>query len=194
MREEWKKYFIELKPEEELAWLRAAVDEYFEPCHCCGGLPFRGHATVCSVGLWKLKKAALASETGSPPMKRSDLLDRWTILVMKSRLDDSAKKEFESYGPIVEHMMFELKFEGTMCLLQLMEANAKIWILEASIRQECDNDSASKDKLTMEEVGRRAIQIREWNSLRVGAKQKLDELFGEPPDKKIDHVSEGKKC
>lgn len=119
-------------------------------------------------------------------MKKSDLLDRWTILLMKARLDASAKLELENCDQEAHNAVEKV---GLHSLMQLMEANAKIWALEASIRQEYKDDSQSSSKLSLEEVGRRALQIREYNKLRIEAKTLIDASFGETPDKKVDHAS-----
>lgn len=119
-------------------------------------------------------------------MKKSDILDRWTILIMKARLDVNAKLELDDCDLEVRSIVEKV---GLYALMQLMEANAKIWALEASIRQEYKDDSQSSSKLSLEEIGRRALQIREYNKLRIEAKTLIDVSFGQIPDKKIDHAS-----
>ena len=126
-------------------------------------------------------------------MKTSDILDRWTILRMKARFDDCAKTELKAYTDELaalakseawrRHYMFM-----TEAVVQLAEANGKIWVCEAAIRQEYNNDPARKD-LSLEEIGRRALEIRGYNKLRVEAKQAIDTIFGDVPDKKVDHAS-----
>ena len=64
-----------------------------------------------------------------------------------------------------------------------MESNAKIWMLEGDIRK--------GKKMPLEEVGRRAILIRDHNKDRVAAKEQIDLMFGHTPDVKVDHASEG---
>jgi hypothetical protein len=145
-------------------------------------------------------------------MKKSEIFDRWTILLQKARFNDLAKKELETeFDPEVSTIMADLikkdlgkdyvlmdvgdllwsiKFlELIKSIMQLQEANAKIWVLEASIRREFPNDPSAKKALSMEEVGERAIMIRDFNSLRIKAKKAIDEYFGEISDVKVDHAS-----
>lgn len=127
-------------------------------------------------------------------MKISDLLDRWTILRMKARLDDSAKEELKAYtNEVVDFMDSETwrRHPAFMIasLAQLAEANAKVWVCESAIRQEYANDPGCNGNLSLEEIGRRAIEIRGYNKLRIEAKQAIDTICGEVPDKKVDHAS-----
>lgn len=131
-------------------------------------------------------------------MKKSDLLDRWTILLMKEQFDETAKQELALYDEEVvdlvkEHQNHKYDFMIFMvALIRLMEANAKIWENEAAIRREYDNDPSSggvkEDDLV--EVGRRALAIREHNRQRIKAKTMIDNLFGQLPDKKVNHASQ----
>lgn len=147
-------------------------------------------------------------------MKISDLLDRWTILKMKARFDESAnkelllfdneyrelaKKDIASAMPGETPKTASLTFIST--LLELMESNAKIWELEAAIRQEYNSDPASRSMVVgssavertpaqYEAIGRRSIIIRDLNKIRVDAKKKIDQLFGQIPDIKVNHASQ----
>lgn len=151
-------------------------------------------------------------------MKQSEVLDRWTILRIKSKYDANAKKELELYDkeltdlingdcenarPGERPRVFTLTFMGLMC--DLMEANSRIWENEAAIRNEYDRDPANNvvcggagqiihaggkpSRLQLEEIGRRSMLIREYNAKRVKAKAQIDLLFGKISDVKIDHVS-----
>jgi hypothetical protein len=128
-------------------------------------------------------------------MKISEVLDRWTILLMKAKFDDTAKKELEIYdGAITNLLTLEKTSNITFLkiLLELMEGNAKIWEQEAGIRNEFPKDPSSVgvDQKNYSEIGRRAILIREHNKNRVQAKAKIDKLFNQLPDVKVGHASE----
>lgn len=56
--------------------------------------------------------------------------------------------------------------------LRLAEMNTMIWNLENEMRK------GGEDKFTIEEIGRRAIQIRDLNKKRVLYKNKLNEMSG----------------
>lgn len=68
---------------------------------------------------------------------------------------------------------------------ELYKVNGRIWDLEADIR-------AGKDKeLGLEEVGKRAIQIRNINGERIRIKSKIIDKIGQGyKDIKINHASE----
>lgn len=139
-------------------------------------------------------------------MKVSEVLDRWTILRMKARYDENAKKELALYdAEVIALISSDLASvqKGSApracshtfwsIILDLMEANAKTWENEAAIRKEYSNDPAAGKKNVeqdLEEVGRRALAIRGFNKLRVEAKTKIDKLFGELPDLKVNHASQ----
>ena len=124
-------------------------------------------------------------------MSHGEMFDRWTILRMKARLDPDAAKDLERYDAEIDPI-----FNAGDCveilghIAQLAEANAKIWLTEASIRQEYKDDPAAQQVLSLDEVGKRALEIRGYNRLRVEAKKALDILFGDTPDNKVDHASQ----
>jgi len=71
---------------------------------------------------------------------------------------------------------------------RLCIANIKISILESDIRQ------GKEDELGLEEVGRRALEIRNINRERVALKNNLKEIFGDGfQDIKVKHGSEEKR-
>jgi len=142
-------------------------------------------------------------------MKVSDLLDRWTILRMKARYDDSAKKELivfdqevqklfkadlENYRPGEMPRTFTSTFLNA--LLSLQEANAKTWENESAIRNEYAKDPANtvknfkSEQEYLIEVGRKALAIRDYNKIRISAKNLIDKLFGQIPDVKVNHASQ----
>ncbi len=106
-------------------------------------------------------------------MTVGDIFDKWSILRMKARVLDNIgdeyieiKKEIERYDTGIFDSMADL-----------IEANSKIWILEADIRN-------GKD-MPLEEVGKRALQIRDINKMRIEAKNKINKIFGDYQERKI---------
>lgn len=127
-------------------------------------------------------------------MKMSDVVDRWTILRMKARLTQDVSEElraldFEVMRLLVSKEFTDYPFECLRAISQIMEANAKIWVLEASIRKEFEGDDLSAEKLALEDIGRRALAIRNINRIRVQGKKELDTIFNNDPDVKVDHAS-----
>lgn len=123
-----------------------------------------------------------------------ELLDKRSIVQLKiERIEDPGdrkrlKIEHADYSKAVK----EFAEEGT-CTNEnieewdkmLYEANGKIWDLEANIRK------GQIGNLSLEEIGRTAIKIREANGIRVGIKSKIVETIGEGYSEiKINHASE----
>ena len=116
-----------------------------------------------------------------------DIIDRLSIAQLKTERVGSPenKNEFrECWEGLFTHILIHPEIEWWKIINELYEYNRHIWDLEADIRQaKLDNDEM--------EVGRRAIQIREYNKQRVRIKNQINKLFGEGfPDTKRDHISE----
>ncbi len=128
-------------------------------------------------------------------MKTSEVLDRLTILIMKAEFDDNAKKELDLFINELQLILSDNTGNTTLLkelfiqTIKLSQANAKSWELEASIRKEFKKDRSATKNLSLEEVGKRTIAIRDFNKNRVESKKKIDILFNEIPENKIDHLS-----
>jgi len=128
-------------------------------------------------------------------MPEGEVCDRYTILRMKARLDAKSSlllKEYDKEFQLILDHAIQSALEDVFMeyMLMLQEANSKIWMLEASMRQEFKNDPSAQEKLDMSEFGRRALAIRDINKLRVKAKADIDEMFGGIREGKFDHGSE----
>jgi hypothetical protein len=130
--------------------------------------------------------------------KVSDIADRFAILAMKAKYSPDAEKELESYSDEMTVLLRiadgnNLLREFLLAIVNLSESNAKTWENEAAIRNEYPADPASGGKpLDFAEIGKRAVAIREHNKDRLEAKRKIDVLFGDVSDVKIDHASQDK--
>lgn len=127
-------------------------------------------------------------------MRTSDFLDRLTILVMKARVDRDAARELCLYLSEMEDLVQGETWSNnaakmTLCMAQLAEANAKTWVAEAAMRKEFESDPESDGDLCLKETGKRAIMIRGYNKLRVAARKKIDDVYGDLSDRKVDHLS-----
>jgi hypothetical protein len=128
-------------------------------------------------------------------MKMGDFFDRLTILRMKARLDKNAKQELGEFMAEFRKAMGKKTWKRNAHVLvpwimQLAEVNAKTWIKEASIRKEYSSDPEAGQDLDLAEVGKRALEIRDYNRLRIEAKNAIDRVYGGIPDRKVDHASE----
>lgn len=137
----------------------------------------------------------------------SELLDRYTIAKLKmERIGEvECRLEFDA----LEAEIYKLKnlnllnkqmlqvdenkgiFNSPINLFletelnQLYEINGKIWDMESQLRAGLDGE------VGLEEIGRRAIEIRNLNRIRVGIKNRIAEVTGSGyKDIKMNHVSE----
>ena len=119
-------------------------------------------------------------------MSLGEYLDRLSIQLHK------VQKIGEECYPEFIHLIQELllkthlnNFEEIMKgIRNLYYLNGEIWKLESDLRK------GKEDELGFEEVGRRAIQIREWNNKRIAEQNRINDLFGGFKNIKKDHLSE----
>lgn len=128
------------------------------------------------------------SEIKPIAMPICELCDRLTIAQLKrERLPDEEidkdglQKQIEYYETGVD--MSQLKLVSL--ILDLHDINGQMWDAEYAIRKGLDDD------LGLEEIGRRALKIRDLNRLRVAIKNQITELVGQPEfaDCKMNHAS-----
>lgn len=117
----------------------------------------------------------------------AELIDRFSIMRLKmERIGDPyLKKEFESLQVSIDKYKergVEVKEEW---LAKLYETNAKMWDLEHDIRK------GKEGELGLEEVGRRALAIRDLNKQRVSIKNAITDVTGSGfKDIKMNHASQ----
>ena len=121
----------------------------------------------------------------------SEIADRYSILRLKSEriLTENLKDELALYKSELDFYINETIYRYTNEYIysyvnRLYDVNGKIWDLESDIRKGKENE------LGLEEVGRRAIQIRELNKIRVSIKNEMVDKYKEGfKDVKMNHVS-----
>ena len=124
-------------------------------------------------------------------MQLSDIVDRYTICLLKwshaedDDLKSQIEKEVEYYKTDLSRRTFY--DELVPYIKSLYSANKAVWELESDIRK------AKENEMGLEEVGRRAILIREHNAERIRVKNEISEKFGGFVEHKMDHISAGKK-
>jgi len=119
-------------------------------------------------------------------MPLSEILDRYTILQLKSQRID--RERFSEELSVYEEALRDFQRRGVPVkpewIQALLEINGRIWDLEAGIR------SGKEGELGLEEVGRRAIAIRDINRERVDMKNRIAEETGSGfLEHKADHAS-----
>ena len=119
-------------------------------------------------------------------MPLPEILDRLSIIQLKiERIGEPhLKKEAEEYEKAIREFEQKGVRVNKEWLINLKIINGKIWDLESDIRK------GKEHLLGLEEVGRRAIAIRELNKQRVGLKNKIVEETGLGfKDVKMNHAS-----
>ena len=113
-------------------------------------------------------------------MPISEVADRYSIALLKrERANAENQLEIDTLHEELDTYNNSLEF-----VIKLKEVNGKIWDLESDIRK------GKELELGLEEVGRRAIAIRELNKIRVGYKNEMVKIYGEGfEDIKMNHAS-----
>lgn len=113
----------------------------------------------------------------------ADLYDKLTIELLKKKHGITTNDNFIKQAAL--HLQNYKALDAELLIL-LYEKNKDIWGLEAAIRQ------AKDEELGLEEIGRRAIAIREHNAIRISIKNMISEKFDKEPfvEHKLDHISD----
>lgn len=111
-----------------------------------------------------------------------ELVDRYAIAKLKQTKTQSNSIELEFYQDQINGINFisvQNEFD------KLYNIHNQIWLLEAELK------SGNENSLSLEEIGRRAIAIRDLNNKRISLKNKMAEILGCPiREFKKDHLSE----
>lgn len=130
-------------------------------------------------------------------MPLADILDRCSICFLKKNLGkvnvDEELIALEQAAVKYSSDVFTIASDGTEVpsmnyrirdwILRLTMYNALIWSLESDIR------SGKEGLLGLEEIGRRALKIRDYNAHRVEIKKEIAAAVGEYVEIKTDHAS-----
>lgn len=116
------------------------------------------------------------------PFPISEIVDRYTICWLKST---KAKMDMSNELQLYLKEIDEYDDDLWIYIEKLHVINEKIWNLEALIRQ------GREKELGLEEVGRRALEIRNLNHTRILVKNEIvDKYGGGFKEKKVDHASD----
>lgn len=117
-------------------------------------------------------------------IKLPELVDRLSILFLKWIHGGAVKGELAEYYRefVCKTYGIELPVE---CFFDLLRVNAQIWELESEIR------AGREGALAIEEVGRRALAIRDFNRDRIVIKNRIADTYCGYKEVKIDHASQG---
>lgn len=113
-----------------------------------------------------------------------DIIDRWSIAYLKHiRAKQDTSEEINSYIDYTNEKNYNGKIISE-AFESLLKVNGDIWHLESDIRK------GKEGELGLEEVGRRALAIRDFNSIRVKLKNELNLRYNEGfQETKSNHAS-----
>lgn len=119
----------------------------------------------------------------TPEFPVIELIDRYAICVVKQKRTNSANAaEYEFYTQQITRFDLDTVSEH---LNNLIKIHDEIWDLEKELK------SGKEHLLSMEEIGQRAIGIRDKNNQRVALKNKIADILGcKVREIKVDHLSE----
>ena len=111
-----------------------------------------------------------------------ELFDRYAIACVKWQRTKSNKEELNFYQQQIES--FDVNIIKPH-IDQLIEVHNSIWDLESELKTGVEHN------LPLEEIGRRAIKIRDYNNKRISIKNSIAIALGDPVlEIKKDHLSE----
>ena len=119
-----------------------------------------------------------------------ELIDRLCIARIKhERTNGGNQEELDWYEARYQEMLIRLddaqKSKLIYNLGEISRIHNQIWDLEWQLK------SGVEHLLALDEIGRRAIAIRDWNNRRITYKNSIAELFGlELREIKTDHLSD----
>lgn len=118
----------------------------------------------------------------NPEFPVIELVDRFCIAQLKFTRTQSNREELDFYKTQIENLsLLTIQSE----LNQLYQIHAGIWDLESELKNGVEN------QLPLEEIGRRAIEIRNLNNKRVQLKNVMAEKLKCPVREiKHDHLSD----
>ena len=111
-----------------------------------------------------------------------ELVDRYTIALLKHQKTQINQEELDFYKKqLSNYDLDEIDSE----LQNLYEIHSQIWELESDLK------SGKETQVPLEELGRRAIEIRNWNQQRIALKNIMAEkLACNIREIKQDHLSQ----
>tara|TARA_Y100001973_G_C5172038_1_gene319679 strand:+ start:940 stop:1329 length:390 start_codon:yes stop_codon:yes gene_type:complete len=105
-----------------------------------------------------------------------EVVDRYTIARLKLERLDETQIDIESMKDEIEYYKSGINFsneELSILVDDLYAVNGKIWDTESSIRMGLDA------QMTLDEVGRRALKVRDLNRIRMRVKNDIIDLTGD---------------
>ena len=111
-----------------------------------------------------------------------ELIDRLSIAEVKQNMTNDNDIELEFY----QQQCVDLDWNKISDLYaQLVQVHSEIWQLEAKLREGRDHE------LELDEIGRRAIEIRDYNNKRIAIRNRIADILDidDVREIKVDHCS-----
>lgn len=116
-----------------------------------------------------------------------ELIDKLSILSRKIYFGEEVAISEHRY---IEQLLTKARLPGKLItnVIRLSTMNGEIWNLEHEMRKVAEGPGA----MSYEEVGRRAIKIRDLNRKRIEYKNLINDLVGSTfRETKVNHISGG---
>lgn len=112
-----------------------------------------------------------------------ELVDRYVIAMLKYNKTQANQAELDFYRDQLS--TYDLTVVNSE-LSELYNIHSNIWALESELK------SGQENRLPLEEIGRRAIEIRNWNNQRIALKNAIAAKLGQGEiiEIKRNHLSE----
>ncbi len=111
-----------------------------------------------------------------------ELVDRLAIARLKFHKTSANREELDFYENAIQEFDVELIKDD---IQQLYDIHSEIWLLESQLK------TGREQELSLNEIGRRAIMIRDWNNKRVALKNAIAEKLNcSVREIKQDHLSQ----
>ena len=112
-----------------------------------------------------------------------ELIDRYSIACLKFKKTQANGDELDFYSKQIDNLDLS---QVTEQMIELEQVHKEIWSLESQLK------SGLEAELSLEEIGRRAIKIRDWNHRRITLKNTIADILGQDGirDIKREHLSE----
>ena len=118
-----------------------------------------------------------------------EVIDRYTIALLKLERLDKSEIDIDEMQEQVDYYKSGIDFSNERIVNltdELYKVNGNIWDIEGSIRKGLDDD------LGYEEIGKRAVMVRDLNRNRMKIKNDIIELTGDGfKDCKMNCIAEG---
>ena len=118
----------------------------------------------------------------NPTFPIIELVDRYTIALLKHHKTQINQEELDFYqAQLSNYDLNKIDSE----LQNLYKIHSQIWLLESDLK------SGRENQIPLEEIGRRAIEIRNWNQQRIALKNIMaNKLECTVREIKQDHLSQ----